>query len=56
MDTQTPETPLFDEMAAEHPEAIEAMDREPWTYQDALARVDAAIAAKSKRTRKRTRK
>lgn len=56
METEMSETPVFEEMAAAHPEVIEAMEREPWSYQEALARIDAAIAAKSKRTRKRTRK
>lgn len=51
------ETPIFDEMAAEHPEVITAMTRERWSYAAALARADAAIAARQPKTaRKRARK
>jgi hypothetical protein len=45
--------PIFQALAAEHPDVIAAMTRPAWSYADALAAADAAIAARSKPTRKR---
>lgn len=46
-------TPIFATLAAEHPDVLAAMTRPAWSYADALAAADAAIAARAKPTRKR---
>jgi hypothetical protein len=46
-------TPIFAALAAEHPDVLAAMTRPAWSYADALAAADAAIAARAKPARKR---
>lgn len=45
--------PIFTALAAEHPDVLAAMTRPAWSYADALAAADAAIAARTKPARKR---
>lgn len=37
-------TPIYDALMAEHPEVSYAIARKRWTYADALAQADKAIA------------
>lgn len=49
-------TPIFDALVGEHPEAYDAMIREPWSYAAALREADAAIAERASQPKRPAKK
>lgn len=45
-------TPIYDTLIADHPAALAALTRKPWSYADALAAADEAIAKRKRPAKK----